>query len=180
MYNHVERWKCNIQGVIKLMWLGREWYLEACFISSPGRQRQLACAVSVFERQSCLLIKSYSARVMATSCMFKHCKRLHKSWLLLLKWWEQAVFVCFSLSVILPVAEFSVLTKLVLFYHSKQTQNGFELISCFFLFVFREGNSSEDAEDLELNSVGREDDYARRFSLGIEKKRFVCFAIARW
>lgn len=39
-----------------------------------------------------------------------------------------------------------------------------------FPFVFREGNSSEDAEDFELISVGREDEYTRRFSLGIKKK----------
>lgn len=36
-----------------------------------------------------------------------------------------------------------------------------------FLFsVYREGNSSEDGDDFELNSVGRDDEYSRRFSLG--------------
>jgi hypothetical protein len=42
-------------------------------------------------------------------------------------------------------------------------------ISFIYLFLnsdFREGNSSEDAEDLDLNSVEREDEYSRRFSLG--------------
>ena len=42
----------------------------------------------------------------------------------------------------------------------------------FFWFVLthffdcREGNSSDDAEDLDANSFEREDDFSRRFSLG--------------
>lgn len=46
-------------------------------------------------------------------------------------------------------------------------------MSLFYLFSylflnsdFREGNSSEDVEDLELNSAERESEYSRRFSLG--------------
>ena len=43
----------------------------------------------------------------------------------------------------------------------------FYLFSYLFLNLdFREGNSSEDAEDLDLNSPERESEYSRRFSLG--------------
>ena len=43
----------------------------------------------------------------------------------------------------------------------------FYLFSYLFLNSdFREGNSSEDAEDLDLNSPERESEYSRRFSLG--------------
>ena len=32
--------------------------------------------------------------------------------------------------------------------------------------AFRDGNSSDDVEDLDLNSVGQAQEYSRRFSLG--------------
>lgn len=40
------------------------------------------------------------------------------------------------------------------------------LVIFFLNSFFREGNSSEDVEDLDLNSAEREGEYSRRFSLG--------------
>ena len=40
------------------------------------------------------------------------------------------------------------------------------LVIFFLNSVFREGNSSEDVEDFDLNSAEREGEYSRRFSLG--------------
>ena len=68
--------------------------------------------------------------------------------------WLCSFLICFSISCF---------TKLV--QHSEEVKT-FLTIFLFSLLTHREGNNSEDAEDFELNSVGREDEYRRRFSLG--------------
>lgn len=46
-----------------------------------------------------------------------------------------------------------------------------------YFFDCREGNSSDDAEDLDANSFEREDDFSRRFSLGRHCVTFFFFSI---